>query len=60
VSECSGVAVSECSGVEFIHESMQCRAGQQRLLKPENKKEHEIRTSCQSQFETKQSNSVRS
>ena len=31
----------QCSGVEFIHEFMQFSAGQQRQLKPKNKKETE-------------------
>jgi hypothetical protein len=31
----------QCSGVEFIPEFMQLTAGQQRQLKPENKKKPE-------------------
>jgi hypothetical protein len=30
-----------CRGVEFLQEFMNCSAGQQRQLKPENKKEPE-------------------
>jgi len=41
-------------------ESVQFGAGQEEQLKPENKKEPEDRTNCQSEFEAKQSNSVRS
>ena len=32
---------SQCSGVELVHEFMMFSAGQQRQLKPENKKEPE-------------------
>ena len=54
-----GVSASvQCNGTEFIQESMQFSAGQQRQLKAESKKEPKIRTNCQNYFDGRQRNSV--